>query len=531
MISPSIQNEIVETIGDVIKNKIVNRVKASKYFSILCDETSDTSTIEQMTICIRYIDTSTFTIREDFLGFVEMASTTGTAIKDVIKTEIEKIGLSFDFLRGQGYDGGSNMSGKNNGVQALILQEQPLAFYTHCFSHSLNLCLSKACEVVSIKNMTTIVGTVSTFFSCSAKRTDTLKYFIDTGLSDEGSTTNKKTKLKKLCETRWVDRHDSLITFKELYIYTVTTLEYLEYHDSNPETSSKASLYVSAITKSDFLVALEVAVTCFAYTLQLSQVLQSKQQDLSKALSNVTVVRQALEANRKNAHQSFKEIMNSVTKLALKVGAEITMPRTCGRQTKRVNVNAKDPEEYYKISIFIPFLDNLINQLHFRFDKRLQQIMPLEGLIPTNFGHYDDESILAAASIYENDFPVSMMSCLKAEIFIWKKQWELETNLPESAVEALQHTELLPNIKKLLQFFATLPVTSATPERKFSVLKRLKIYLRTTMTEERLNGLALASINKDDLDFEDIEKYILPAFIKRSPRRIQTLDWTKYKYY
>jgi len=117
-----------------------------------------------MTICIRYVDNSTFTIIEDFLGFVEMASTTGTAIKDAIKTEIEKVGLSFDFLRGQGYDGGSNMSGKNNGVQALILQEQPLAFYTHCFSHSLNLCLSKACEVVSIKNMTSIVGAVSSFF-------------------------------------------------------------------------------------------------------------------------------------------------------------------------------------------------------------------------------------------------------------------------------------------------------------------------------------------------------------------------------
>jgi len=48
------------------------------------------------------------------------------------------------------------------------------------------------------------------------------------------------------------------------------------------------------------------------------------------------------------------------------------------------------------------------------------------------------------------------------------------------------------------------------------------------MTGERLNGLALANINKDDFYFEDIEKYILLAFIKRSLRiRVQTLDWTK----
>jgi len=96
----------------------------------------------------------------------------------------------------------------------------------------------------------------------------------------------------------------------------------------------------------------------------------------------------------------------------------------------------------------------------------------------------------------------------------------------QSAVEALQHcTELLPNVKKLLQLFAILPVTSAMPERTFSVLKRLKTYLRATMTVERLNGLSLANINRVDLDFEDIEKYILPAFIKRSPRRVQTFDW------
>jgi len=62
----------------------------------------------------------------------------------------------------------------------------------------------------------------------------------------------------------------------------------------------------------------------------------------------------------------------------------------------------------------------------------------------------EDASILAAASDYENNFSVSMMSCLKAEISIWKNQWE-----SESAVKAHQHrTELLPNVKKLLKSFA-----------------------------------------------------------------------------
>ncbi|KAL4089919.1 hypothetical protein QTP88_024855 [Uroleucon formosanum] len=111
------------------------------------------------------------------------------------------------------------------------------------------------------------------------------------------------------------------------------------------------------------------------------------------------------------------------------------------------------------------------------FDKRLETIISLEGLIPCNLSHHDDQAILAAASIYEDDFLVSMNTCLKAELFIWRNQWQLKENLPETAVESIQHcTELFPNIKKILQLFTTLPVISATPEHTFPVLKRLKTY-------------------------------------------------------
>ena len=44
--------------------------------------------------------------------------------------------------------------------------------------------------------------------------------------------------------------------------------------------------------------------------------------------------------------------------------------------------------------------------------------------------------------------------------------------------------------------FATLPVTIATGERSFSALKHIKNYLRSTMAEEMLNGLAHLYINR-----------------------------------
>ena len=57
----------------------------------------------------------------------------------------------------------------------------------------------------------------------------------------------------------------------------------------------------------------------------------------------------------------------------------------------------------------------------------------------------------------------------------------------------------------LVSFFilATLPVTTVTNKRSFSALKYLKTYLRNTMKEVRLNGLALLYVHRDiSLDFE-----------------------------
>jgi hypothetical protein len=55
---------------------------------------------------------------------------------------------------------------------------------------------------------------------------------------------------------------------------------------------------------------------------------------------------------------------------------------------------------------------------------------------------------------------------------------------------------IFPNIHTLLVIGATLPVTTASAERTFSSMKRIKTYLRSTMSAERLTGLALLNIHK-----------------------------------
>nr|CAD7442455.1 unnamed protein product [Timema bartmani] len=60
--------------------------------------------------------------------------------------------------------------------------------------------------------------------------------------------TPKKTKLKSVCATRWVDHHDSLITCQEGFPFIVVDLAELE-HDQDADTASKAVCFSSAITQ------------------------------------------------------------------------------------------------------------------------------------------------------------------------------------------------------------------------------------------------------------------------------------------
>jgi len=77
---------------------------------------------------------------------------------------------------------------------------------------------------------------------------------------------------------------------------------------------------------------------------------------------------------------------------------------------------------------------------------------------------------------------------------------------------------MLPEIDRLLKLYLTFPVTTATAERSFSSLRRVKTYLRSTMTSCRLNNLFLLYIHQDRTDSLDLYE-IAKDFISVNNRR------------
>lgn len=80
--------------------------------------------------------------------------------------------------------------------------------------------------------------------------------------------------------------------------------------------------------------------------------------------------------------------------------------------------------------------------------------------------------------------------------------------ISKHAIDVLQNCDedVFPLINKILKLLITLPISNSSSERTFSSLRRLKTWLRSTMCETRLTGLALLNIHRD-IDIE-VEKVI-----------------------
>jgi hypothetical protein len=77
-----------------------------------------------------------------------VTNTKAATLKEVLSSVLSTNAFDVQNLRGQGYDGASNMRGEFNGLQALFLRECPYAYYVHCYAHRLQLALVSASKEV-----------------------------------------------------------------------------------------------------------------------------------------------------------------------------------------------------------------------------------------------------------------------------------------------------------------------------------------------------------------------------------------------
>ena len=141
-------------------------------------------------------------------------------------------------MRGQGYDGTSNMSSDRVGVQKRIKELAPKATYVHCHSHSLNLVITKSCALPDIRSIIDRLQYCCCFFLNSPKRNGLLELIVSENVGD----IRRRKPLLDLCKTRWAERHTAYQHFYQAYTYIAGALEVIGYgwHIVCPVGSSKS---------------------------------------------------------------------------------------------------------------------------------------------------------------------------------------------------------------------------------------------------------------------------------------------------
>ncbi|KAH9751763.1 TTF-type domain-containing protein [Citrus sinensis] len=128
-----------------------------------------------MAIILRYVDYDGY-IRERFLEVVNVMETTAVTLKKEICNVLARYDLLVENIRGQGYDGASNVQGAWNGLQALFLKDCPYAYYIHCFAHQLQLALVAASnDVPDVWLFFSALGSIVNVLTSSAKQFSELK--------------------------------------------------------------------------------------------------------------------------------------------------------------------------------------------------------------------------------------------------------------------------------------------------------------------------------------------------------------------
>ncbi|KAL4141698.1 hypothetical protein QTP88_004287 [Uroleucon formosanum] len=346
---------------------------------LLADETSDISGMEQVSLCVRYVDLDKLELREDFLQFIPTNNTTGKGLANLILENLSTFGVELKCLLGQGYDGAAAMSGRYKGVQ------------------------------VHIK------------------------------------------------------------------IYDISIWE-------DSDTSGKAQCLRSSILNGEFIISLIVLTKGFGFGLPLSKQLQKINRDLRLAVKLAHETYQEVQVYRNDAENKFEKFCKEASKIADNFEVVIKIPKTSNRQTLRVNINTTSAEEYYRVSVFIPYLESFANELKERFIDHETTLNSFHSLFSKE--ELDDD-FMTLVNYYQDDLENGNHAILMAEYKLWQRCLKNLSEEPTNALQALSfcNNEIYPNIYKLLQILATLPVSTSSNERTFSNLKRIKIYLKNTIGE------------------------------------------------
>lgn len=508
--SHDIQNEIVTLIANAVREEIKAEVTIAEQFSIIADGTQDITGQEQLAIVYRYVITETMEVVENFVGFYHLPDSSGITTAKAIEDTAVRMQLDMHSNRGLGFDGASCMSGRFKGARSILNDKYPLSLYFHCSNHALDLCLQEiSSEEDIIFSSLEFVRNCATFVRGSGKRRAQFQEICSQLENGVDGGDERYTTVQALCPTRWVVRVRALKSIEQNW-KPLQSLFSIIASDSctTADIRAKASGLLKQLHSFKRLIGIKLGIVIFSPCENLSRQLQNQSTTATSALSGSQFLAECILGMR--CDDAFNSFYEETLKRSAELEIEEPPPPKQKKVPKRFEYSSAPTELMFFSSFqhsmrqqYFSVLDRLLTEIRYRFDQ--------PGL---KFAYSVEQSLIAAANATINSqemeklaYPEISTDDLKRELYLLNAV--IKQGLKESfAVKSLHDIltafrnvppttrQLVPHTTKLLQLLMTFPATAASAERSFSCLRRLKTYLRSTMSQERLSDIAVCAVHK-----------------------------------
>ena len=248
---------------------------------------------------------------------------------------------------------------------------------------------------------------------------------------------------------------------------------------------------------------------------KLFEILQCKQLDIKRGQTKTNDFISSVEGYRNDEH--YQSILRE-TAFVTELENDAVLPPA--KRVRGAQINYK--QNYFEI------LDHILMSLRERFAD-MQEYAFIELLDADKFEQFSRsfpmQHVDALRNRYSHIFDCKSLVNELKYMYIdgdFKKCKSVNSIL--ELIYKLELTSALLEATKLIQLLLTIPLTSVSNERSYSTLNRIRSYLRTTMTLERLSSLALISMEKSVLNELDRKKELHDKILHEfaiKPRRLE----------
>ncbi|KAK9755474.1 hypothetical protein RND81_01G027900 [Saponaria officinalis] len=297
--------------------------------------------------------------------------------------------------------------------------------------------------------------------------------------------------------------------------------------------SEAKSLATNELGNFEFLVAIVIWYEILYFVNEVSKNLQSKNMLIDVAILQVKALISTFEKYRESG---FSKAVETARHMAEKMDIDCVFPKRREiRRKRQFDENVDDSpslseEESFRVNYFLFLIDQAISSLKTRFEQ-YQEFESIFGFMFTTekLSSLDDSMLESCCLNLENTLKNNEQSDIDGYALYldlkFFREFMPEKNMGPLAI--LNHLKnvggCFPNAVTAYRILLTIPVTVATAERSFSKLKLLKSYLRSTMSQDRLNGLAMIAIENQVLDKFCYEE-LIDEFAARNARRASLLN-------